>query len=117
MIKMYLTEVNGSLCGMFNDFDDATHNLLGFGMEPSDLFFIHEVDVEPAELGEPNILVDTNLGYFVHVETPQDWEEEELEDEDIEGVYRIKKRGKSWEFRMDIVRNTHHESQLGFCIP
>ena len=112
MIKKYLTEVNGCLCGMFDDFDDATHNALGFNIEPHDVIFVHEVEVEPAELSEPNILVDTNLGYFVHVETPEDLEIEELEDEDIEGVYRIKERGKSWEFRMRVTGETHNESQL-----
>lgn len=111
MIKKYLTEV-GRLGGMFDNFDDAAHNMLGFDMDPDDIFFIHEVEVEPAELDEPNILVDTNLGYFVYVETPEDLELEELEDEDIEGVYRIKERGKSWEFRMTITCETHDESLL-----
>lgn len=111
MIKKYLTEI-GRLSGMFDNFDDAAHNMLAFDMEADDVAFIHEVDVEPAELGEPNILVDTNLGYFVYAETPDNFELEELEDEDIEGVYRIKERGKSWEFRMTITCETHNESQL-----
>ena len=111
MIKKYLTEV-GRLSGMFDNFDDATHNMLAFDMEPDDIFFVHEVEVEPAELGEPNILVNTNLGYFVYAETPDDFENEELEDEDIEEVYRIKEYGKSWEFRMTITCETHDESLL-----
>ena len=112
MIKKYLTEVNGCLCGMFDDFDDATHNALDFETHPDDVVFVHEVLVEPAELSESNILIDTNLGYFVHVETPEDLELEELEDEDIEEVYRIKERGKSCEFRMRVTCETHNESQL-----
>lgn len=85
MIKKYLTEVNGCLCGMFDDFDDATHNALDFDTHPDDVVFVHEVLVEPAELSESNILIDTNLGYFVHVETPRTWNLKSLKMRTLKG--------------------------------
>ena len=114
MIKKYLTETNTCINGMFDDFYDAKEHLLA-DMDFDDTFFIHEVEIEPARLGEADILVDSGFGYFyfLPVSTPEVLEKEWLEEEeDIEGVYRIKKRGKSWEFKMIITRTVHDDSQL-----
>jgi hypothetical protein len=115
MIVKYISKNDEGIYWVWDCMEDAEENLID-GLEclsywdPDLQVFIYEVEVEPTNLNDTNVLIEYDGWGAEFLENPKERDEEN--DDMIEEVYKIKRCFQAREYRLGLTTFVHSEPKF-----